>query len=199
MKKGLVGIVILIFIISSFAGCTTKEKKQEALEKKIFSIEDVKILGVNIDMKKVDVENLLGEPIKVEKIYDEVWEGELIKNYYDFGYVEFDPMGVGQHTVGQIIIKDEKINGPRNIKIGDTFESVINKFPYESTGTIDEVGNKFIYGAYYENGGFISYDEKNNPVAITYSYGQGGFGTYTLNFKLDNGKVKEIGLSVMNI
>jgi len=103
------------------------------------------------------------------------------------------------YSLAAITIKDGDIPGPRNLKVGDSAQSVIDKYPNENHGV--EEGTQVLYGESFDllEHGYIYYDENGNIECISYLYGYGGFGTYGLNFYIKNDIVQEIVMSVANI
>ena len=161
-----------------------------------FTSEDAKALGIRIDMPKDRVIKILGQPKKIEQ---STGPTDVFVFYYKFGEVHFDPLNATTFTVSQIFINRPNYAGPRNIKINDSIETVLHKFPYNKNTTVDVSGDIYVYGENGKDSGFITYDENKNVSFVTYTYGEGGFGTFSLRMEVKNNKVKFIRIGVMNI
>jgi hypothetical protein len=188
-------VLVLIGLLCILSGFSVTRGQNNA---KIFSPKDCKVLNIQLDMEKSQVEKVLGKPKKIESHREEAFGANVLTYYYKFGTVRFEPEDASKYTVSEIKIDKPNFKGPRNIKINDNTESVLNKFPHNKDAIIDKSGKKYIYGNSGENCGWIEY--KNGGITfLTYGYGGGGFGTYVLRMKVENNKIKSIAVVVMNV
>lgn len=169
---------------------------------KIFSHEDAHALGIKIDMQQNEVLKVLGQPLKI--VNNGNIPTDAMIYYYKFGEIHFDPLDKKSYTVSGIIINKINYKGPRDIEVNDNVETVFKKFPYIKDLVIKdpviiEPDRKYIYGKIGENCGFIMKDKTGAINTIIYSYGGGGFGTYSLKMDVKNNKVKDIEINVMNL
>lgn len=164
----------------------------------IFTPEDTKVLGIEIDMKKEEVEEILGEPYKTESHYEDAFDGDVLTYYYHFGSIRMEPLDETEYTVSHIIDKPG-LEGPRGIKVNDAIDTVIAKFPFSNEFSKDDSNRQMIYGSDEENCGYIVYDTDGNISELVYDYGGGGFGTYSLVIEVMDNKVKLITIGVMNV
>lgn len=173
---------------------------------KIFSPSDAEVSGIEIDMTKDALIKKLGEPNKIEHKHEAAFgDLDVLNYYYEFGHIRLEPMDIKRYSVGAITIIKSTIKGPRDIKVGDSIEDVLKKFPLNNKVVVnkDNITNKnsikYIYGGPGENSGYITYDELGKIKSVTYDYGGGGFGAYTLNIDIQNDKVTSIHIDVMNV
>lgn len=146
----------------------------------IFTSKDTELLGVRLSMDKVEVEKVLGKPKKVESHYEGALDGNVLDYYYDFGEIRLEPYENDRYSVSSIYTNKENSRGPRNIRVGDIMETVLKKFPYDKNAVIEKEGDtqvKYLYGRLYGNKykldgnkGYVEFDKKGNPIAITYKY-----------------------------
>jgi hypothetical protein len=126
-------------------------------------------------MKKDDVINIHGKPIKIEDDPEDV-TGKASYWYYDGFKVYF----YGDNISFVVLIND-KYQTKRGIKVGDPISNVLNKYK----------------GAQYDK--YIPYD-KNEPTIIRYYYSvmaswdlvSCGFCTFRINFRYENDIIIEI-------
>lgn len=151
----------------------TEEPKTPAAAPKAFAASEVSEF---FQLTEKDILKKFGKPSE-EKVY-EFYGNDKAKDmiYPDDG--TFSVM-VTQDQSGEIfhgIVKNDKIEHPRGIKIGDTLESVLAKFPNESDGTKtkDEEDPdreyEVIYGEYVHMSPFGLLEYKAGvPVTFTVS------------------------------
>jgi hypothetical protein len=164
-----------------------------------FSDKDTSVLGIKLDMSISELESILGQPIKQDSHYEEAFGADVINYYYQFGEIRLEPLEEANYTVSSVVINKPNYSGPRGIKIGDSIEMVIQKFPCNEEAPKDESGERYVYGNLGENNGVITYNIEGNIEEVKYSYGYGGFGTYILRIGVENEKVISISVSVLNI
>jgi len=207
MKNKFLFILILFsFTILITSDISTIENKNNPLQQnskpKIFSLSDIKVLGIRLDMSKEKIEKVLGKPIKIKTQYEDAFGGDVLIYYYKFGFIRLEPLGENEYTVSGITIDKPGFKGPRGIMVGDKVEDVIIKFP-NNGNLVEDWGNgkrKYLYGTINDNFfGYIEFDKKGEITWIGYNYGGEGFGSYTLRLKIENNKVKSIGIYVMNV
>jgi hypothetical protein len=164
-----------------------------------FTDNDIFVLGIKLDMDKSELESILGQPIKSESHYEEAFGTDVLNYIYKFGEIRLEPIEEKLYTVSNIIINKSNYSGPRDIKVGDNIETVLRKFPYNEKASKDEDGEKYVYGNLGENNGVITYNRADKIEEVKYSFGNDGFGTYTLRIRVENDKVMSISISVLNI
>lgn len=182
-----------------------EESNLKNSETNVFSPSDVETSGIKIDMTKEELVKKIGTPNKIEYKQEEAFGDDILNYYYEFGSIRLEPISAKKYSVSFIKILKPTIKGPRDIKVGDRIEEVLVKFPLDNkviiggNNIINKNAIKYVYGEAGKNNGYITYDEFGKVESITYSYGGGGFGTYTLFIEVENGKVKSINISVMNV
>ena len=97
--------------------------------------------GVNADTQPVDIKNQLGEPLsEQENDGDEDMPSYSLiykdASYYFAKHIDLDGNLV-RYYLESIMVTSGNYNLPRSIKLGDTFYSVMNKFPREKDWLID--------------------------------------------------------------
>lgn len=100
----------------------------------------------------------------------------------------------GGLNIFKISTKDASIEGPRNIRVGDSAEEVLKKFPNEDNPIVNNV--KFLYGKEYDYNGQAVYDSSGNLTKISYMAGTGTWDVGVLEFEIEDGKVVEITIWV---
>lgn len=175
-------------------GNSTGEKNNYRSE--IFSPKDAMGANIKIDMDKSEVEKILGKPQKVESNYEAAFGADILVYHYEFGSVRFEPLDNKKYSVSRIKISKPGTHGPRDIQVGDSTDAVLGKFVEKLDATRRD---GYLYGKQGENHGLITCDKSGKPSEITFSYGGGGFGTYTLSIEVEDGKIKSISIAVMNV
>lgn len=209
MKRYLLAVLIMACILFSGCGITEKVKADDVPEQSAasvvrkntmgqqpnniseFSPEDANAVGIMLDMEKVEVEKILGVPLKTQSHFEGAFGGDVLTYFYDFGTVRLEPLEADKYTVASININKSGFSGPRDTKIGNKAEEVLKRFPFENDA------NDFVYGKEGQNCGFLTY-ENGKIKRITYQYGS-GFGSYTLIFEVDSDKIKSIAIHVINV
>jgi hypothetical protein len=190
--------------------------------KEIFSATDILALRDSLSFTIGDCLHTvvagLGTPDLAEVDY---WESYFAQGYYeDEPYLEYyvyfsydfgEAMVVGGTTVDVIYIRNGSVAGPRGIRVGDSYEQVLEQFPVLiNTDYEDGLDSKELYcvpalfdGVYGNFGstGEIYYDENGYVKKIEYFAGfpedigasDWVFG-YSLNYLIEDGKVSEIQL-----
>jgi outer membrane protein assembly factor BamE (lipoprotein component of BamABCDE complex) len=165
----------------------------------VFSPNDAKAAGIELDMEKSDIEKKLGTPMKIEKQYEEAFGGDVLFYYYDFGMVRLEPADEDKYAVSSIYINKPGAQGPRGIKAGDSLQSVLSKFPSNEGAALDKEGDRLLYGSKSADTGFLSYDKSGKVNTVTFVSGEGGFGSYLFKLEIMEDKVKSMEVSVMNL
>lgn len=145
----------------------TKEGVQN-IQKLIFGqADDYKAAGVELGMDLTETKKILGNP------EEEVLEpgggvhADVKVLTYQFGEFSFieDESAKGMFNLFDITIETKGYAGPRDIKIGDSMASVLDKFPNKESTIVN--GEKKIYEEDKKYGSII-YDDKGNPICITF-------------------------------
>ncbi len=146
------------------------------------------------DLTEEDINALYGAPLS-KKTYDLFATDDAAKLSYDGSvfqiiYLDQEPY----NYMFAATVDNDKIPAPRNVKIGDSMESVLGKFPdnkdetkYQSD-TDDANTYRLLYGKneYMQDSGRLEYKE-DVPVAIVYS-SEG----INLTYELQDGKVAKV-------
>lgn len=146
----------------SVAGNTPAIKSQASDEsggRLPFCEKDCYILGVKINSRPDEAIGILGPPITKENGH---WT-------YSFGWLEVMEF---ENRVREIYIETEGVSGPRGIVVGDSIESVINKFPNENHPIRDD-GIKNLYTDRSTcSSGYIYYDDTSRARNIYFMVGR---------------------------
>ncbi|KEH88819.1 hypothetical protein Z965_04285 [Clostridium novyi A str. BKT29909] len=156
--------------------------------------EEMKLNKLNLYMSPTEVKDILGEPKRIEK-KDEVSIDLVDLIYY------YDNIKVGfayniinkEYYIWNMDANSPSIIGPRGIKVDDSVESVLNKFPVVEEN-IKEDGIKILYGEEYANNGQILYDENGNMDKIRYMCGKGSFDMDVFEIQIKDNKVLSISI-----
>ena len=146
-----------------------------------------------------------GQPITQKEVYNYYFESYDKILSYNFGTVTFANYDGYNYSLKDISSTASLIGLPRNIKIGDSVESVINKF--RSDGNSEDVyisnelsaNEKLLYqsNAKYDNGpsmGIIRYDNKNKVSNIEYLLDYQGGGITSFSMKVKDNKVHSVSM-----
>lgn len=129
--------------------------------------------------------------------YEELISEDCISEVFDEAFI------TGVNVTGRAVF------GPRNIRVGDTLDSVIEKVPNKKN-SLEELENKYdykgehlhyklmLYGSLDEGEpiGVILYNQDKEPVHIYFQdSGFGGFGNGRLGIELRNNKVVSYHIS----
>lgn len=191
-------IVFAIFLVCCVLQSTPKTINGKTQIKE-FSLEDTKVLGIGLDMKKAELEKTLGKPKRIESQYEGAFGVDVLHYFYDFGSLRLEPVDQKDYSVAEIIIDRPNFKGPRDIQVNDALDTVIERFPNNKCSSIED-NRRFLYGEEDDNCGFILYDSSGKRVkTVFYKFGPDGFGGYTLRFEIQNNRVKRIGIFVMNV
>lgn len=163
-----------------------------------FSPLDAYAEGIELDMFLTEVEEILGPANEKESESEGAFEWDVHTYFYDFGTVRFEPLSEYEYTVSAIYIDQAGYVGPRGIEVGDSYMDVVNKFPH-GEGAISQLPDGYLYGEDGENFGAVYFGTGGKVEAIQYSYGGGGFGSYSLYLEIENNVVKTIRIGVMNV
>lgn len=190
--------ILMVFFISIFI-IPENYIRANSGEVKIFSPQDAQMLGILMGMKKNETEKILGEPLKKESQYQEAFGLDVYTYFYEFGKIVLEPIGIGNYIVTSLYTDQPSCEGPRNIKVGDNINSVLEKFSYNKNNTIEKEGDtliKYIYDVkldnYSKHGeifGLIEYDNNNKVSAVKYVHK-----SLVLYLKVKNDKISSIAL-----
>ena len=147
-----------------------------------FSLTDCYVLGVRLGMPEETVLTILGEPEETIITFCGALDENIKTLHYAFGALHFfedQLLSFEIHTVGA--------DGPRGIQVGDTIQSVIDKFPNEQKpvdGENPRKATKTLYGStmHGQAGGRIYYE------AYEIIYVDGDYGV-ALRVEIENGAV----------
>jgi hypothetical protein len=154
---------------------------------------------MNFSMSLSEIIELIGEPNMVE---EETVLGDtehLVKLEYSFMtitcyYSTSQTYGILRNnaTIVDIDVRSPQVNGPREIKVGDSLDSLLSKVPTEQNPTVEldykyvidgetAYFEKVIYGSSDEIAPFgkVIMNEKKEPMAVEFydmPYGGGGNG-----------------------
>lgn len=153
-----------------------------------FSPNDTEVLGVWLRASQKEVETILGKPesVDVEKS-DEF--GNLYFFRYNFGKVNLAPDMASKHVVYAIHISNPGFCGPREIRVGDSVEWVLHKFPDEGLkmeGTI-----RWLYGRDQLSHGYLYYDSDQKIYTVYYEWSNDE-STCFLTIAVENDTVKSL-------
>lgn len=150
-----------------------------------FSIEDCQVLGVSLGMSEETVLTILGEPEEstIEKVEALSLNAKIL--HYPFGTLRFL-----EDQLYSFEVNTAGVDGPRGIQVGDSMQSVIEKFPHEQKpveGENPRYATKTLYGSmmHGQTGGGIYYE----AYEIIYSDGEHGV---ALRVEIENGAVSRI-------
>ena len=139
---------------------------------------------VDIGLEKQEIIALLGDPQEVtedefdnkDMIYPELGLKISLISLYEFTGSEENK---GKYKSLSMQTDSPMVTGPRNIKVGDTFNSVLNKFPDEGNSIVvtddmhqareQEMYRRLLYGDDFDitqPSGFIYYDNNKNPLRL---------------------------------
>jgi len=169
-----------------------------------FSAEEAAMGDIAIDMPADEVIQKLGAPIDEKREYSEAVGGDIYTYCYNFGTVTLDPDIYTNYSVSNISVTNGETAGPRGIRIGDSLDSVLQKFPADgesATNEYDGIIYEYLHTANEE------YDvkraiEKNHEGAVgsvCYFDGYGGFGSFSFCLEIQNGAVASMYVGVQNI
>lgn len=181
-KKIILLVVIIVVLIIAGAGCYVytievnkgKESNINNIDKDIqnvisnetkFAIDEISVNGMKAPFTKDKITAIYGNPQSITEHFGNlVWNYEGIKFYFSDQYSDYS-----EDTAISIEAENKDITVSRNIKIGDSFESVLAKFPKEYDYTTNEDG--FFYGSYdgaydgtAEGGGLVH--ENKTTIAV---------------------------------
>lgn len=134
-------------------------------EAKVFSGEEVtKFFG----QTEADIISIYGKPeVRREMDFAETPGGAAELRYGETLF-EFEFVSSPEGQLALAVIADDKISAPREIKIGDTPETVLANFPNEKNGEKIEVdGNRkvqVLYGSPEQNGVYGSAEYAGNEL-----------------------------------
>ena len=128
-----------------------------------FFSQEAKYYGITVNhTTSAQLYDILGEPKTVTIRLD-----QLFFIYYYYDGVRYETRPEGDNVYGIVILKNINEKTPYDIKIGDSYESVIMKFPYEF---IPESNNNIFFGVNTTSGagGFIYNSSTSlNSIIVT--------------------------------
>jgi hypothetical protein len=151
------------------------------------------------NMNEADIIECYGQPgeRRTEPLYEGVNALSLI---YDHARFSLDNEQNG--FVYAAAIGDDRVPAPRDIKIGDSIETVISKFPDQGDATLHEDPTdesrsyRLLFGTYeyMAQYGLVDYSDQV-PVSVTYGTFEGAIVTFELNNGLVSGVRYEMPLT----
>ncbi len=136
---------------------------------------ETSIAGVRLGMSRTEVKDILGSPVAESRQYSDFLEGYQRVITYPYGEFTFYE-SEGRAYLYQAEISDsDRAGGSRNIRIGDSVEEVLRKFPDESNPPVKEQFidgyYRILYGEYdhLQQYGVVRYDGNMNPVGVNFS------------------------------
>lgn len=125
-----------IFIIAMGLVCLLTIKaintnKQNLLSEKVYKSEELKIGNISTQSSVEDVLNSLGNPESQNEFVDEATGDKVLEYTYSNGatIVNFRDKNDGKgYCITYMQTSDEKYALPKNLKIGDSKETVLNSF-----------------------------------------------------------------------
>lgn len=187
------GKTVLRAIAVSKAGISSKESTYEySVEVKPFNENDYKLSKIEYGMTMQKVMEVLGTPTNRRSDFEEMYNIQYTILDYSFGSFWFNN-ATSKMTSFKITSNDIAV-GYRNIKIGDSVESVIAKYPH--TGEIRYPNNK-LYDIQKPDGtinfGRVEYDSNNNISSVGYGVGWADSEVAgSISYGIVNGKVSYI-------
>ncbi len=133
------------------------------------------IAGVRLGMTESQVRDFLGSPVDTDQYYSDFIDTQVKELHYPYGkFLFFLAQDGFRFYEGEIT--EPEAGGPRNVRVGDTKETVLQKFPDEGRGIEEEAYTdgyyRILYGSrdHLQDGGVVNYDSNMQPYEI-------GFGT----------------------
>ena len=155
-----------------------------------------------------EVKSLLGEPVEMVDLGFHDMAGVNVRSLvYDDVTIETLAYGAGEFPVERIHIQERLILGPRNIRVGDSLESVLALFPDDSNEIESVWGNtyrRFLYGNeddfYYYDGrydnfaevAYLTYDQQKEPTALHFLLVNGTSFFHEVELVIENRYVEAI-------
>ncbi|GEM_PF-2558625 len=144
------------------------------------------------NMNEADIIERYGQP--KERTTEALFEGANALNLI-YGFSRFSLDNEENGFVYAAVLSDDLVEAPRGVRIGDSLETLIAKFPNQGDGTIKEDpmeaghGYQLLYGAneYMTEHGVIEYLNQV-PVSVTYGTQEGAI----VAFELENGQVARV-------
>lgn len=167
-----------------------KNNSTEAVKKSPYTYSDSEHVITDMD----EFIKHYGEPLSVKKGYDDHLDGETYDMKYNFGTAHFIPYYESDGCdLAYVSSNIDLVGTPRGIKIGDSVESVINKFCNDGTyeyydgGRTDE-DTRLLYkldGEDLSSIGTISYNTSGEVSRVRYlnDFESGGASGIILKFK----------------
>ncbi|UNC91131.1 tetratricopeptide repeat protein [Candidatus Contubernalis alkaliaceticus] len=156
--------------------------------------------GIQLLDDEDEIIAVLGAPLQRNLNYDEGFEEYHLQLVYPLGelwFLNFD----GRYHCYHISIHSPGANGPRNIHVGDFYETVLRRFldegyPVNNNERILYSSEYVDTGVGYGIHGYVSYDDRGEPEFISYGPHSGGMGSIGLHITIQDGKVIKIGLGI---
>jgi hypothetical protein len=128
-----------------------------------FAAEEATFNGISVRTTQEELIAHLGEPLE---IIEKPLDSALNTSTYVYEGVEYIFEGES-NTVSYIIVTDAQLEyGPRNIRIGESLEDVLSRFPQEQDYRTHP--NNCFYGetTYLEKGGAVYPDENGSVIIV---------------------------------
>ena len=159
---------------------------------------ETSIAGVRLLSTDAEVRDALGSPSHSDSYYSDFLDGYELKLYYPFGEFTFfeDEEMFSLYQVE--ISNSERAGGPRNIRLGDSTDDVLRKFPDHDNPMEEQTYRdgyyRVLYGEYehLQEYGVVLYNSNEEPQEILFSTEDHyGFKVY-----LENGFVSSMQLLI---
>ena len=136
----------------------------ETVYRNPFSNDEAFAAGVRLGMSEHEVIQAIGEPINKKVAHHREFEESFMTMEYPFGELAFTEAYEGNYYwLYSIEINKERTAGPRNIQVGESYRSVLTKFPNKnvierhSDKTKDILYGEYMHGTdcgvvFYDNG-----------------------------------------------
>lgn len=212
--KSRLGFITLCSLVIFVAGCSDSQSSSLISRKSVeraettcansvdpsprpFSPKDTEVLGIGLSMSREKMETLLGKPESVDLEKSENM-GDVFYYRYPFGYIRLiSPNDPPQYIVSVIYIASEGFDGPRAIRVGDSVESVLCRFP-DRRGLDGDGDRTYLYGKNELNFGYLRYGENKKVSQIYHEWASEDGDSFFLSIMVDNDKVKSILVAFPN-
>ncbi|WP_407080291.1 tetratricopeptide repeat protein [Candidatus Contubernalis alkalaceticus] len=166
-----------------------------------FSQNDHTAYDVKLISDEDEIIAALGAPLQRHLDYWEDFERHNLRLVYPFGEIGLLENWNGSYNCYNISIHSPGAYGPRNIQVGDSYETVLRRFLDEGHPVINN--RRTLYddeyvdtGVSYGIWGYVQYDDSGEPEFIFYGPNSGGFGSIALYLTIQDGHVSNINLVI---
>ena len=184
------------------------DRTEMPVEVRPFQYEDLTFHVFKPIQIEEEVRSLLGEPLEMVNLGINEMAGVNVRSLvYDDVTIETLAYGTDEFPVERIHIQERLILGPRNIRVGDSLESVLALFPddgNEMESVWGDTYRRFLYGNeddfYYYDGrydnfaevAYLTYDRQKEPTALHFLLVNGTSFFHEVALMIENRRVHEI-------